>query len=101
VSETTGALVLALRGRDGTFLANPPLQTPIDAGYVLIAISGPQIHGVPERRKRPPSAIRRAAAIIRANAVSAVVSVSTSGVLQARTSCLVQASTSMLSKPTA
>jgi voltage-gated potassium channel len=26
VSETTGALVLALRGRDGTFLANPPMQ---------------------------------------------------------------------------
>jgi K+/H+ antiporter YhaU regulatory subunit KhtT len=38
VSETTSALVLALRGRDGTFLANPPMQIPIDAGYVLIAI---------------------------------------------------------------
>ena len=36
--ETTGALVLALRGRDETFLANPPMQTPIDAGYMLIAI---------------------------------------------------------------
>ena len=64
-------------------------------------ISGPQIHGTPERRKRSPSAIRRAAAIISANAASAVVSVSTSGVLQASTPCLVQASTSMLSKPTA
>ena len=40
--ETTGALVLALRGRDGTFLANPPMQTPIDAGYVLIAIGTQQ-----------------------------------------------------------
>ena len=30
VSETTGALVLALRGGDGTFLANPPVQTEID-----------------------------------------------------------------------
>lgn len=47
-----------------------------------------------------PSATRRAAAIIGAKAVSAVVSVSTSGVLQARTPCRVQASASMLSKPT-
>jgi uncharacterized protein with PhoU and TrkA domain len=38
VSGTTGALVLALRGRDATFPANPPMQTDIDAGYVLIAI---------------------------------------------------------------
>ncbi|HTP15578.1 MAG TPA: potassium channel protein [Streptosporangiaceae bacterium] len=38
VGETTGALVLAVRGRDGTFLANPPMQTPIHAGHVLIAI---------------------------------------------------------------
>jgi voltage-gated potassium channel len=42
LSETTGALVLALRGRDGTFLANPPMQTEIDAGYVLIAIGTQQ-----------------------------------------------------------
>jgi voltage-gated potassium channel len=42
VSETTGALVLALRDHDGTFLANPPMQTPIDAGYVLIAIGTQQ-----------------------------------------------------------
>ena len=42
MSETTGALVLAPRGRDGTFLANPPMQTPIDAGYVLIAIGTQQ-----------------------------------------------------------
>jgi len=34
----SGALVLALRGRDGTFLTNPPVQTPVEAGYVLIAI---------------------------------------------------------------
>ena len=40
--ETTGALVLALRGRDGTFLTNPPMQTPVDAGYVLIAIGTQQ-----------------------------------------------------------
>jgi uncharacterized protein with PhoU and TrkA domain len=38
VSETTGALVLALRGRDGTFPATSPMQTEVDAGYVLIAI---------------------------------------------------------------
>ena len=42
VSETTGAHVPALRGRDGTFLARPPTQTPIDAGYVLIAIGSQQ-----------------------------------------------------------
>jgi voltage-gated potassium channel len=38
VSETTGARALALRGRDGTFLATPPMQTEVDAGCVLIAI---------------------------------------------------------------
>jgi len=38
VGETTGALVLALRGSDGTFLTNPPMHTPVDAGYILIAI---------------------------------------------------------------
>jgi uncharacterized protein with PhoU and TrkA domain len=32
VSETTGALVLALRGRDGTFMANLPVQIKIDPG---------------------------------------------------------------------
>jgi voltage-gated potassium channel len=42
VGETTGALVLALRGRDGTFLANPPMHTPVDAGYILIAIGTQQ-----------------------------------------------------------
>jgi K+/H+ antiporter YhaU regulatory subunit KhtT len=42
VGETTGALVLALRGCDGTFLANSPMRTPIDAGYVLIAIGTQQ-----------------------------------------------------------
>jgi voltage-gated potassium channel len=40
--EATGALVLALRGRDGTFLTNPPMQTPVEAGYVLIAIGTQQ-----------------------------------------------------------
>jgi voltage-gated potassium channel len=42
VGETTGALVLALRGRDGTFLANPPMHTPVGAGYILIAIGTQQ-----------------------------------------------------------
>ena len=36
--ETTGAFVLALRGRDGTFPATSPMPAPADAGYVLIAI---------------------------------------------------------------
>ncbi len=42
VGETTGTLVLALRGRDGTFLTNPPTRTPVEAGYVLIAIGTQQ-----------------------------------------------------------
>lgn len=36
--QTAGALVLALRGRDGAFLTNPAAQTLIQAGHVLIAI---------------------------------------------------------------
>ena len=42
VGETTGALVLALRGRDGTFLTNPPMHTPVGAGYILLAIGTQQ-----------------------------------------------------------
>lgn len=42
VGESTGALVLALRGGDGQFLANPPVHTTIDAGHVLIAIGTQQ-----------------------------------------------------------
>jgi voltage-gated potassium channel len=42
LGETTGALVLALRGSDGAFIANPPVQTPIEAGHVLIAIGTEQ-----------------------------------------------------------
>ncbi len=38
LNDTTGALVLAIRDRDGVFVANPPLHTPLEAGYVLIAI---------------------------------------------------------------
>ena len=64
-------------------------------------ISGPQIHGVRARRNRSPSPTRRAAAISSANAVSAVVSVRTSGVFVASTPAAVHAATSMLSNPTA
>jgi voltage-gated potassium channel len=38
VGESTGALVLALRDEDGQFVANPPAQTPLGTGQVLIAI---------------------------------------------------------------
>jgi voltage-gated potassium channel len=51
LDDTTGALVLAIRDRDGVFVANPPVHTPLGAGYVLIAI-GTQIQ---------LSALRRAA----------------------------------------
>ena len=38
LDDTTGALVLAIRDGDGVFVANPPVHTPLEAGYVLIAI---------------------------------------------------------------
>lgn len=40
--EAPGALVLALRGHDGTFLANPPTRTKVEAGCILIAIGTQQ-----------------------------------------------------------
>jgi voltage-gated potassium channel len=51
VGESTGALVLALRDEDGQFVANPPAQTPLGAGHVLIAIG----------TERQLSALQRAA----------------------------------------
>jgi voltage-gated potassium channel len=41
-SRATGALVLALRGHDGTFLTNPPVRAPVEAGCILIAIGTQQ-----------------------------------------------------------
>jgi voltage-gated potassium channel len=38
IRDRTGALVLALRRPDGHFVTNPTPETPIDAGFVLIAI---------------------------------------------------------------
>ena len=38
VGGSTGALVLALRTPDRTFVTNPPLDSRVDEGYVLIAI---------------------------------------------------------------
>jgi voltage-gated potassium channel len=40
--ERTGALVLALREQDGTFLTNPPPDTEIRPGHVIIAIGTEQ-----------------------------------------------------------
>jgi voltage-gated potassium channel len=37
-ADSRGALVLALRNLDGTFMTNPSAQTPIEAGAILIAI---------------------------------------------------------------
>jgi voltage-gated potassium channel len=42
VGEHTGALVLALRDEDGQFVANPPEETRLEAGQVLIAIGTEQ-----------------------------------------------------------
>jgi voltage-gated potassium channel len=53
VGETTGALVLALRDREGRFLANPPMTTPVGDGYVLIAIgTGPQLSALQDAANR-------------------------------------------------
>jgi voltage-gated potassium channel len=41
VRDRTGALVLALRDREGTFTTNPPPETVIHAGQVIIAIGTP------------------------------------------------------------
>jgi voltage-gated potassium channel len=38
IRDTTGALVLALRTADGSFLTNPDPSTPIEAGQILIAV---------------------------------------------------------------
>ncbi|HUZ35967.1 MAG TPA: potassium channel protein [Streptosporangiaceae bacterium] len=44
LTDSTEALVLALRHPDGTFMTNPPLHTRIEPGSVLIAIgTGPQL----------------------------------------------------------
>jgi voltage-gated potassium channel len=54
--DSRGALVLALRGLDGTFVTNPSTQTPIEAGAILIAIgTEPQLRelrGAAGQRRR-------------------------------------------------
>jgi len=42
IGDSTGALVLALRDRDGVFVANPPMRTLLEVGHVLIAIGTQQ-----------------------------------------------------------
>jgi voltage-gated potassium channel len=41
VRDRTGALVLALRGAHGGFTTNPPPETVMEAGHILIAIGTP------------------------------------------------------------
>ncbi len=41
IRDRTGALVLALRGDDGSFTTNPPPETVIHSGQVIIAIGTP------------------------------------------------------------
>ncbi|MDQ3947127.1 MAG: potassium channel protein, partial [Actinomycetota bacterium] len=38
IRDQTGALILAMRGSDGTFTTNPPPETLLRAGQILIAI---------------------------------------------------------------
>lgn len=37
LDETTGALLIAIRSKTGVFVPNPPLDTQVEAGLVLIA----------------------------------------------------------------
>ena len=41
IRDRTGALVLALRDRSGTFTTNPPPETVVHADQVIIAIGTP------------------------------------------------------------
>jgi Trk K+ transport system NAD-binding subunit len=41
IRDRTGALVLALRDRSGTFTTNPPPETIVQADQVIIAIGTP------------------------------------------------------------
>jgi voltage-gated potassium channel len=54
VGDSTGALVLALRDADGQFAANPPAETPLDVGHVLIAIGTQQQLAALRRAARDP-----------------------------------------------
>lgn len=38
IRDQTGALILAMRDRDGTFTTNPSPETVLSAGQILIAI---------------------------------------------------------------
>jgi voltage-gated potassium channel len=65
VRDRTGALVLALRGPHGGFTTNPPPETVMDAGHILIAIGTPtqlsaledlvggQVGGMPRNASAP------------------------------------------------
>jgi voltage-gated potassium channel len=66
VRDRTGALVLALRGPHGGFTTNPPPETVMDAGHILIAIgttaqltaleelvAGGQVGGMPRNASAP------------------------------------------------
>ena len=92
-------------GAAGDRLSDP--SEAHDADRLVVHVLAQHHQGAPDpgtfarAGSRSPSPTRRAAAISSANAVSAVVSVSTSGVLVASTPAAVQAGTSMLSNPTA
>jgi len=53
-SDSTGALVLALRSSDGTFITNPPLTSKVEADSVLIAIGTKEQLTTLERAAEPP-----------------------------------------------
>jgi len=58
VRDRTGALVLALRDQDGSFLTTPAADTVMKAGQILISIGTPaQLHALSVAAHRRPAAI--------------------------------------------
>jgi voltage-gated potassium channel len=58
VRDRTGALVLALRDHDGTFLTTPAANTVMKAGQILIAIgTAAQLHALSVAARRQAATV--------------------------------------------
>lgn len=56
IRDRTGALILAVRRPDGRFLTNPPAETEISPGEILIAIgTGEQLRSLDRLASPPPA----------------------------------------------